>query len=239
MISARPVTIAVIADTHVSRMDELPPSVLEILPRVDMVFHLGDFTSPQLLDDFEKLGNFYGIQGNHDRLPEMRRRLKRIEILEVDGKRMGLIHGLFSPVGRQRRMLARFKKQKIDILLFGHSHLISSKMVEGIFLFNPGTVTCRFPASQGSFGLLTLNGSVNSKVIPIEYDFPVSWKLLTLLPALIIREGTRFLESWPYIDFNPLQGQVRLLLNSIWVKYLQPAYKWLKQYPHSIQQMPP
>jgi uncharacterized protein len=222
VIPNKPVTIAVIADTHVNRLDELPLPVLNTLTKVDLILHLGDFTSPQLLNDLKKLGNFFGIWGNHDRLPEMRQRLKRIEVLEIDGKRIGLIHGLFYPVGRQRRMMAWFKKYKIDILLFGHSHIVTNKIVDGVFLFNPGTVTRKFPATQGSFGLLTLNGSITSKVIPIKYNLPAKRKLLMLLPTLVIREGTRFLESWPYIDISPLWAGLKLAfkrLNLIFRKY--------------------
>jgi uncharacterized protein len=215
VVSNKPVTIAVIADTHVNRLDELPSPVLSALTKVDLILHLGDFTSPQLLNDLKNLGNFYGIWGNHDRLPEMRQRLKRIEVLEIDGKRLGLIHGLFYPVARQRRMLAWLKKYKIDILLFGHSHIVTNKVIDGVYIFNPGTVTCKFPATQGSFGILTLNGSITSKVIPIKYDIPIKQRLLMLLPTLIIREGTSFLESWPYIDVSPIWAGIKLALKRI------------------------
>ncbi len=215
MISDKPITIAVIADTHISRLDELPPLVLDTLTRVDLILHLGDFTSPQLVDDLKRLGKFHGIWGNHDRLPEMRRKLRRIELLEVGGKKLALIHGLFLPVARQRMILALFKKKKIDILLFGHSHLITNKIINGVFLFNPGTVTCKFPATQGSFGLLTLNGTITSRVIPISYHFSMKQKLLMTIPAWVIREGTRFLESWPYIDFPALWRNTRIFLKRL------------------------
>ncbi len=235
MIPNKPVTIAVIADTHVNRLDELPFSVLATLTKVDLILHLGDFTSPQLLNDLKRLGNFYGIWGNHDRLPEMRRRLKRIEVLEIDGKRLGLIHGLFYPVGRQRRMIAWFKKYKIDILLFGHSHVVTNKIVDGVFLFNPGTVTCKFPATQGSFGLITLNGAIASRVIPIKYDLAFKRKLLMLLPTLVIREETRFLEAWPYIDLSPLWSSTKLAfkrLNLVIRKYCDFSSSGIKHFIH-------
>jgi putative phosphoesterase len=214
-MAKKPVTIAVIADTHVNRMDELPTAVLDVLDRVDLIIHLGDFTSPQLLDDFKKRGNFHGIWGNHDRLPEMRKRLNRIEVLEVDGKRLGLIHGLFYPVGREKRLKAWFKNYKIDVLLFGHNHLVTCKIVDGILLFNPGTVTCQFPATQGSFGLLTLNGTITGKVIAVKHCSPMWKKYLILVPSLFIREGTRFLESWPYMDLSPLWSNAGIILKRL------------------------
>jgi uncharacterized protein len=212
MVANKPTTIAVIADTHVKRLDDLPSPVMDYLNRVDLVIHLGDFTSPQLLDELKKLGNFFGIWGNHDRLPEMRRRLKRMEVLEIDGKRVGLFHGFFYPVGAQRRMIAWFKKYRIDILLYGHSHTVTNKIIDGVFLFNPGSVTGKFPATQGSFGLLTLNGSVSSEIIPINYNLPLKKRLLIWLPNLVIREGTRFLGTWPYIDLTQLWASIKLAL---------------------------
>jgi uncharacterized protein len=196
----KPVTIAVIADTHVNRLDELPPELLATLDSVDYIVHLGDFTSPEILADLKSRRNFKGVWGNHDRLPVMRQRLNRLEILEIDGKKLGLVHGTFYPVGRQRRLKAWFKQHQIDILLFGHSHVITSKTLDGVFLFNPGSVTCKFPANFGSYGILTLNGTVTSKIITINNNIPLGRKLLIIIPAWIIREGTSFLESWPYID---------------------------------------
>jgi uncharacterized protein len=205
-----PVTIAVIADTHVKHLDELPSKVLDVLTSADLILHLGDFISPELLTDLKKLGNFHGIWGNHDRLPEMRQRLKRIEILEVGGKRLGLIHGLFYPVSRQRRLKAWFKKDQIDILLFGHSHMVTSKILDGVLLFNPGSVVGKFPASHRSFGLLILNGTVETQVIPIENNVPIRHNPFREIPAWIIRTGTGFLESWPYIDLSPLWSRFGL-----------------------------
>jgi len=201
-MNIKPVTIAVIADTHAKRLDDLPGKVLEALARVDVIVHLGDFTSPQLITDLERKGRFYGIWGNHDRLPEIRQRLKRMEVVEIAGKRLGLIHGLFDPVARLRRLKYCFKDEDVDILLFAHSHLITQKMLDGVFLFNPGTVSSKFPASQGSFGILTLDGSIKSEIIILDKTAPVRWKWLWFLPAALIRYGTIFLEAWPYIDFS-------------------------------------
>jgi uncharacterized protein len=220
-VTDKSVTIAVIADTHVNRLEELPHTVLETLARVDIILHLGDFTSPQLLDDLKGFGNFYGVWGNHDRLPEMRRCLKRMEILEVGGKRLGIIHGLFYPVGLQRRLKVWFKHHQIDILLFGHNHAVTRKILNGILFFNPGTLTGKFPATHGSFGLLTLNGTVTSQVIPIYYDIPLKQKIITTIPAWIIREGTNFLNSWPYIDLSPLWNK----LKNAWQKLKATSYR--------------
>ena len=202
MMNVRPVTIAVIADTHVNRLDELPPELQAAMETVDFIFHLGDFASPEILHEMQQRKNFAGVWGNHDRLPVMREKLNRTEVLEIGGKRLGLVHGTFFPVGRQRRLKAWFKKHRIDILLFGHSHVVTRKMVDGVLLFNPGTVTCKFPASCGSFGILTLDDTVTSEIVILHSNISFLRRLLTALPAWIIREGTVFLESWPFPDIS-------------------------------------
>ena len=58
--------IGVLSDTHVSRVSELPPSVIRTLERADLIVHLGDFDSPRLLEELSELGDFIGVAGNHD-----------------------------------------------------------------------------------------------------------------------------------------------------------------------------
>ena len=45
--------IGVIADTHVHRISELPSSLINALTRMDMVVHLGDFHSEDLVNDLK------------------------------------------------------------------------------------------------------------------------------------------------------------------------------------------
>jgi uncharacterized protein len=211
----KPVTVAVLADTHLSRLDELPPKVLDTLAKVDVIIHLGDFTSRELLNDLRKLGNFYGIWGNHDRLPVLRKELNKMEVIELGGKRLGLIHGFFYPVSSQRRMKYWFREHDIDILLYGHTHSVTKKTIDGVLLFNPGAVTCKFPATMGSFGLLTLDGTITTEIIPTGELLPMKKRLLFLIPAFVIKNGTRFLESWPYVNTGPLVNLSRRIWSTI------------------------
>ncbi len=36
--------IGVVSDTHVSRIDQLPPKLVDSLKEVDLIVHLGDYT---------------------------------------------------------------------------------------------------------------------------------------------------------------------------------------------------
>jgi uncharacterized protein len=226
------VKVAVLADTHMSRLSELPNIVLETLARADVIIHLGDFTSLEMLTDLRKMGNFYGIYGNHDRLPILRKELKKIEVIELNGKRLGIIHGFFCPVSSQRRMKFWFKEHNIDILLYGHTHSVLKKNLNGVLLVNPGSVICKFPATKGSFGLLTLDSSMDFKVISTGDNLPFRKRLLFTVPALIIRNGTRFLESWPYIDTAPLVSLFRKIWGLVRLNYQKLTFR---RYDKAIQ----
>ena len=72
-------------------------------------------------------------------------------------------------------------------------------MQNGVLVFNPGTVTNQFPATYGSFGVLTVatDGAVTSEIIHLESQARKHENLLQKLLAIIIRNGIRWLESWP------------------------------------------
>lgn len=196
----QPTIVAVIADTHASHLAELPPELRSVLSRADLIIHLGDYTSKELLDDLRKLGNFYGIAGNHDD-KLLNQELKDMAVLEVGGKRLGLIHGLIWPLGSHKRMKAWFKKHKIDAILYGHTHLAGSRFVDGMFVFNPGSVTGKFPAYYGSFGLLTVDGTVSGEIIHLDCSSRKWWGL-HWVRAMLIQRAMGWVETWPYVDLR-------------------------------------
>jgi len=158
--------IGVIADTHVHRISELPSSLINDLTRMDMVVHLGDFHSEDLVNDLKEINNFRGVAGNHDMhipgLPEK-------DLVEVDGKRIGIIHGhgCVFPFGLKWGLLTQFEG-KMDAILYGHTHSPRNIIEEGILFFNPGSVIGRFPAMHRSYGVLTVGEELRGEVITIE-----------------------------------------------------------------------
>ena len=215
----RPISIAVISDTHVNRLHELPSRLVDILHKSDVIIHLGDYSSPDLLNDLRSLGNFHGIIGNHDSLID-RRELKVMDVVEICGKRLGLIHGLFIPIARPKRIRALFRKHKVDVLLFGHNHLAINKIQKGILIFNPGTVTNRFPSTYGSFGMLTLetNGAISSEIIHLDCQTKPPDNLRQKILAVIIRNAIIWLEACPYMDIRGILEQVGLTLKRLIIR---------------------
>lgn len=223
----QPKMLAVIADTHVKHLGELPPGLMSTLASADMVIHLGDYDSRELLDDLRKLDNFYGIAGNHDD-KLLRRELKGMAVLEVDGKRLGLIHGFFIPVATQKRMKVLFKKHKIDAILYGHTHFATNKSIDDIFMFNPGSVTGHFPASYSSFGLITLDGSISGEIVPLESTHNAARSFPIQLSAKLFQKAGRWMETWPYPDFPHYTAKTRLALKRSFLG-LGKLFAWKKR----------
>jgi len=158
--------IGVIADTHVQRISELPSSLINELTRMDMVLHLGDFHSEDLVNDLKEISDFRGVAGNHDmRIPG----LPEKDLVEVNGRRIGIIHGhgCVFPFGFKWGLMTQFEG-KMDAILYGHTHSVRNTIEEGVLFFNPGSVCGRFPAMHRSYGVLTVEEEFRGEVITIS-----------------------------------------------------------------------
>ena len=159
------IRIGVLADTHAESVSNIPPTVLKDFAGLDLIVHLGDFDSPQFLEELKTLGNFSGVYGNHDYA--IKDLLPEKDILRINGKRIGLIHGhgCSVPFGLTRGLRKHFKKDDVDAILYGHTHLAVNKTEEdGILFFNPGSAIARFPAAQNSYGILTVGDTVTATI---------------------------------------------------------------------------
>jgi len=157
--------IGVVSDTHISRIDQLPPKLVDSLKEVDLIVHLGDYTGKELLDGLRELGDFRGVFGNMD-TSAVRAELPEKEVVDVNGKRLGLIHGWGPPWGIHRKIKDRFKG--VDAVLYGHTHMAKNELVEGVLFFNPGSAMGRFPARRKTYGILVIEDSLQGEIIEIE-----------------------------------------------------------------------
>jgi hypothetical protein len=170
--------IGVLSDTHFHHFNEVPSSLLKQLKTFDMVIHLGDFVNKDLVDYFRSLSNFYGIAGNHD--PQsVKKLLPSADVIEVNGKRIGLLHGYWSPFFCQQRSLARFRKDKVDAILYGHTHVIRNETANGILFFNPGSASSIWPAPWRTYGVLNVGESVKGEIISMSGEAMRSFSKIT------------------------------------------------------------
>jgi putative phosphoesterase len=135
--------LVLVADTHVpKRARALPEQVWAAVGDADVVFHAGDWVSPDLLDEFEQRSTrLIGVYGNNDG-DELRRRLPEKVNVTLDGVRFSMIHETGQAKGREQRCEALF--QDADVLVFGHSHIPWDTVAPGgLRLLNPGSPTDR------------------------------------------------------------------------------------------------
>jgi putative phosphoesterase len=151
------VRIAVLADTHVSKLEHLPKKMINALPTVDLIIHAGDFTDAQLLKELREIREVKAVQGNMDS-GELKAVLPTKEIVETKNKRIGITHGSGAPWGIEERVRKVFESDRIDIIVYGHSHRAQNTVINDILFFNPGK-------AADSFGIITLDGEAKREIV--------------------------------------------------------------------------
>ena len=149
--------IAVLADTHVNKLEYVPEKMLNVLSTVDLIIHAGDFTDVRLLEELKELREVKAVQGNMDSR-ELKTVLPVKEIVEIENKRIGIIHGSGAPWGIEERVRKMFELDRIDVIVYGHSHRSQNKVIGDILFFNPGK-------AADAFGILVIDSDVHAEIV--------------------------------------------------------------------------
>jgi hypothetical protein len=156
--------IAVLSDTHVPfAAKELPKDVYKNLEHADAIIHAGDYQVASVIDTLQSIAPFYGVCGNMDD-HEIRQRLPARRIIQLGGFAIGVMHGWGSPAELEDRILASFKDDRIDVLIYGHSHRAQLDQRGSILLFNPGSPTDSRFAQFQSMGMLTIEEKITGEI---------------------------------------------------------------------------
>jgi putative phosphoesterase len=130
--------IAVIADTH----DRLPDHVLTAIRDADEIWHLGDVTSPALLERIRQLGRpLRVVRGNCD----SEQSWPLVENFDLEGFRIQLIH--IPPAKAE---------PAVQLLLHGHTHVPRNELVGTARFLNPGCITRPNRGAPASYAWLEL-----------------------------------------------------------------------------------
>jgi len=129
-----------------------------------MLLHAGDLVREEILAAVTDCP-VYAVRGNMDpsgtSLPDRR-------IVSAAGKRIGLIHGWGPPAGMELRLLRAFEGERLDALVFGHSHAPCCRRHEGVLFFNPGSATDRRQARHHTVGVLEVGAQVTGRILEID-----------------------------------------------------------------------
>ena len=157
--------IGVLSDTHLRRSEgDLRLIFDRYLADVDWIFHAGDYVASDIIA-FLSRKPFHGVQGNMDSL-EVKMSLPEKKVIEIEGCRIGLIHGWGSGEGLESRIMEEFRD--VDAVVYGHSHKPANHVREGVLLFNPGTVTGFSPRGVHTLGILECGDTLHGEIIQID-----------------------------------------------------------------------
>lgn len=155
--------IGVVADTHHPEfLERLPARLFELLRGVDLILHAGDVGGRETLAELSRLAPLEAVRGDHDAsLAD----LPRERVLEVQGRRIALVHGnrsrlleepatfigavslgLWWPSPGLHGWLRR-RFPDADAIVYGHTHRPAQERRNEALIFNPGGVYQLAPAS--------------------------------------------------------------------------------------------
>lgn len=165
--------IGLISDTHVPEAGpELPPQVYEALRGVDLILHAGDMHIIDVLDWLEDIAPVFAARGNGDYashssihrpgVPEDPR-VKEAHVLDLEGVRVGLIHGFALPAEvpwrTQEELLAMYFGGPVDVVVCGDTHEARIDMEPNLLVVNPGSPTLPGQIrALGTVGFLEIQG---------------------------------------------------------------------------------
>ena len=157
--------IGVISDTHIPIFSQnLPKKVFEYFNDCDLIVHAGDILELSVIEELSTIAETKAVCGNMDGY-EVRQKLPEKIIFTAAGKQIGLVHGKGSAAKIIDTVKEMFKK-KLDIIIFGHSHISCSKIINGTLFFNPGSASSDMLSYSGTFGIIEIiDGQVSAEII--------------------------------------------------------------------------
>ena len=97
------------------------------------IIHCGDWNTLESVETVTSFGiPLYGVIGNADIADNIKNKFPEFLKIEIDGKKIGIIHNFKS--------LTLSQLSDLDIIFFGHIHKQEEKVKDGIRLINPGAL---------------------------------------------------------------------------------------------------
>lgn len=150
-----------ISDTH----GLLRPEVFDRFEGVERILHAGDIGTTDILVELEAIAPVTAVYGNTDGF-EIRARVPERAELEIEGRRVVVVHGhlLGSPTPERLRAA----EPEADIIVYGHTHKARVDRVDGVLVVNPGAAgPARFRLTP-SVAILTLESDrAEVEILPL------------------------------------------------------------------------
>lgn len=160
--------IIIISDTHIPKRSRgIPSLILKEIEKCELIIHAGDFTNFETVKFLESLNKFYGVAGNMDE-KEVWEYLPEKRIIEINNKKIGIIHGFGSPIKIETKILKKFEGENVDIIIYGHTHRASIKNYKNVLLLNPGSPTDRIFSFKRTYIILEIKEKIEAEILEIK-----------------------------------------------------------------------
>lgn len=142
------IRLCCVSDNH--RKVEVLDRIMKNYPNCDAYLHAGDSEL-----DWDTLSAWTAVvAGNNDYNLDF----NDIEVVTVKGYRILLTHShLVVSSKRIERLVAMAHQYQCQMVVFGHTHVFFAKEVDGVFLFNPGSVYYNRDYSDPCFGVVEVD----------------------------------------------------------------------------------
>jgi uncharacterized protein len=157
--------IVVLSDTHMPKGGKiLPKRVTDELKDANLIIHAGDWQTIDVYNELKSYAKVEGVFGNVDG-PDIQELFQEKLIVEVNGFKIGITHGHGKGKTTEKRAIQAFDNEKVDCIIFGHSHIPIKRYEKEVLLFNPGSPTDKRRQEKLSFGVFYLTDTLEANHI--------------------------------------------------------------------------
>ena len=151
-----PLVVGVLSDTHIypNGRRQLPPQVPALFKRFGcgLILHAGDVNAIGTIRELAEIAPVIAVTGNND-VAELHEIAPATVEFTVGRFKVAMLHGHGGASARSeaRRLFAG----KVDLVVYGHSHIPMIEVEDGTTLFNPGSPTDRRWQEHFGIGVIT------------------------------------------------------------------------------------
>src|SRR5699024_3515169 len=157
--------VVILSDTHMPKREKkLPPRLIQELKTANLIIHAGDWNSMEVYNMLRKYGPVKGVYGNADN-EEMTTNFPAKELLTINGFQIGIVHGHGEKKTTERRAFDAFVEEKVDAIIFGHSHIPFLRYFKKVLLLNPGSRTDKRTQPYYSFAMMEIDEEIRVEFV--------------------------------------------------------------------------
>ena len=161
--------IGILTDTHLGDPQLLWDEVGTAFAGADLIMHSGDIVHPSILDRCEEWAPVIAALGNNDEACKKDPRVKPMQLLDIEGFRIAMVHDMWPEDDPIDVLVDRFLHgERADVFIAGDSHYELMDFREGVLQVNSGSAVLphQWSPRLGTVAILDLEpGQLRAKII--------------------------------------------------------------------------